>query len=40
MELVELRGNQLASTQLLLGVEIGDATCRIDRLQNFLRINF
>ena len=32
--------NQLASTQLLLGIETGDATYRLDRLQGFLGRNF
>jgi len=32
--------NQLASTQLLLGIETGDATYRLDRLQDFLSRNF
>jgi len=33
-------GNQLASTQLLLGIESADASYRLDRLQNFLQKNF
>jgi hypothetical protein len=32
--------NQLTSTQLLLGIETGDATYRCDRLQGFLNRNF
>jgi hypothetical protein len=32
--------NQLTSTQLLLGIEAGDATYRIERLQDFLSKNF
>jgi hypothetical protein len=32
--------NQLTSTQLLLGIETGDATYRLDRLQDFLSRNF
>jgi hypothetical protein len=32
--------NQLTSTQLLLGIETGDATYRRDRLQEFLSRNF
>jgi len=32
--------NQLISTQLLLGIETGDATYRRDRLQGFLSSNF
>jgi hypothetical protein len=32
--------NQLTSTQLLLGVETGDASYRLDRLRDFLRQNF
>ncbi len=32
--------NQLASTQLLLGIETGDATYRLDRLRDFLEKNF
>jgi hypothetical protein len=32
--------NQLTSTQLLLGVETGDATYRIEQLQKFLATNF
>jgi hypothetical protein len=32
--------NQLVSTQLLLGIETGDATYRLDRLQDFLGRNF
>jgi hypothetical protein len=32
--------NQLTSTQLLLGIESGDATYRIDRLQDLLSKNF
>jgi hypothetical protein len=32
--------NQLTSTQLLLGVEAGDASYRLDRLQEFLRTNY
>lgn len=32
--------NQLVSTQLLLGIEVGDATYRLDRLQEFVSKNF
>jgi hypothetical protein len=32
--------NQLISTQLILGIEIGDATYRLDRLHAFLNRNF
>jgi hypothetical protein len=32
--------NQLVSTQLLLGIEIGDASFRLDRLQEFLSSNY
>jgi hypothetical protein len=32
--------NQLTSTQLLLGIEAGDAMYRIERLQDFLSKNF
>jgi hypothetical protein len=32
--------NQLAATQLLLGIEIGDASYRLDRLREFLSRNF
>jgi hypothetical protein len=32
--------NQLASTQILLGIETGDATYRLQRLQEFLSKNF
>lgn len=32
--------NQLVSTQLLLGIEVGDATYRLDRLQEFISKNF
>jgi hypothetical protein len=32
--------NQLDSTRLLLGVESGDATYRIQSLQEFIRKNF
>ena len=32
--------NQLTSTQLLLGIETGDATYRLDHLQGFLSRNF
>ena len=32
--------NQLTSTQLLLGVESGDAAYRIEQLQKFLNVNF
>jgi hypothetical protein len=32
--------NQLASTQILLGIETGDATYRLQRLQEFLSRNF
>jgi hypothetical protein len=32
--------NQLTSTQILLGVETGDATYRIEQLQKFLNTNF
>ena len=32
--------NQLTSTQLLLGVESGDAAHRIEQLQKFLNVNF
>jgi hypothetical protein len=32
--------NQLTSTQILLGVETGDATYRIEQLQKFLTTNF
>ncbi len=32
--------NQLASTQLLLGIETSDATYRLDRLRDFLEKNF
>ena len=32
--------NQLTSTQLLLGIERGDATFRLQRLQEFLKFNY
>jgi hypothetical protein len=32
--------NQLTSTQLLLGIESGDATFRLERLQEFLKFNY
>ena len=32
--------NQLTSTQILLGVESGDATYRIEQLQKFINANF
>ncbi len=32
--------NQLASTQILLGIETGDATYRLQRLQEFLKQEF
>jgi len=32
--------NQLTSTQLLLGIESGDASFRLERLQEFLRVNY
>ncbi len=32
--------NQLSTTQLLLGIEIGDATFRLEQLQNFLENNY
>jgi hypothetical protein len=32
--------NQLTSAQLLLGIEIGDASFRLDRLQDFLESNY
>jgi len=32
--------NQLTTTQLLLGIEIGDATYRLDSLREFLKKNF
>jgi hypothetical protein len=32
--------NQLTSTQLLLGIEIGDASFRVDELQGFLEDNY
>jgi hypothetical protein len=32
--------NQLTSAQLLLEIEIGDASFRLDRLQNFLESNY
>ena len=32
--------NQLTSTQLLLQIETGDATYRLDRLREFLNNNF
>jgi hypothetical protein len=32
--------NQLSTTQLLLGIEIGDATFRMEQLQNFMESNY
>jgi hypothetical protein len=32
--------NQLTSAQLLLGIEIGDASFRLERIQDFLRSNY
>jgi hypothetical protein len=32
--------NQLTSAQLLLGIEIGDVSFRLERIQDFLRSNY
>jgi hypothetical protein len=32
--------NQLSTTQLLLGIEIGDATFRLEQLQNYMESNY
>jgi hypothetical protein len=32
--------NQLSTTQLLLGIEIGDATFRLEQLQDFMESNY
>jgi len=32
--------NQLTNTQLLLGIETGDASFRMEQLQEFLRKNY
>jgi hypothetical protein len=32
--------NQLSTTQLLLGIEIGDASFRLEQLQDFMESNY